>query len=63
MKSQLTTVTSVQKLKPQLPIKALTKILKEKYISMTWLLCGTKEANLNISLIKWLDLIFLCLYK
>ena len=25
---------------------------------MTWLLCGTKKANLNMSFIKWLDLIF-----
>ena len=51
------------KMKSQLSIEVLTKILRKNvYIYITWLLCGTKETNLNISFIKWLDPIFF-LYK
>ena len=58
MKPQLTTTVLIKKLKVQLPIETLTKILKSIYIFMIWLLRGTKDINLNISFIKLLDLIF-----
>ena len=51
MKPQLTTTVLIKKLKVQLPIETLTKILKSIYIFMIWLLRGTKDINLNISFI------------
>ena len=45
-------MVSIQKLKSQLSIEALTNFFLKKNISMTWLLHNTKEANLNISFIK-----------
>ena len=48
------------KMKHQLPIEVLIKMVnKKKYFFMTWRLCGTKEANLNVSFIKRLDPIYI----
>ena len=47
------------KMKYQLSIEVLTKIMKKYiYIFITWLLRDTKDINLNVSFIKWLHPIF-----
>ena len=58
MKSQWVTKTSIKKWSLNWQLRLQLKFWKKKNI-MTWLLCGNKRVNLNISFVKGLKLIFL----